>query len=52
MMNKMNKIEMIMDSHGNSPDPRKMYKNQDLNIHVLRPGKKKTLRELYTISNP
>jgi hypothetical protein len=28
------KIEIIMDFHGNGLEPRKMYKNQDLNIHV------------------
>lgn len=34
------KIEIVMDSHGNGIDPRRMYKNQDINIHVLGAGKK------------
>ena len=34
------KIEIVMDSHGNGLEPRRMYKNQDVNIHVLGAGKK------------
>ena len=34
------KIEIVMDSHGNGLDPRRMYKNQDVNINVLGAGKK------------
>lgn len=34
------KIEIVMDSHGNGLDPRRMYKNQDVNVHVLGAGKK------------
>ena len=34
------RIEIVMDSHGNGLEPRRMYKNQDVNIHVLGAGKK------------
>ena len=34
------KIEIVMDSHGNGLDPRKMCEKQEVNIHVLGVGKK------------
>ena len=44
------KIEIVMDSHGNGLDPRRMYKNQDVNVHVLGAGKK-NLVELCSMYN-
>ena len=33
-------IEIVIDSHGNGLDPRRMFKKQDVNIQVLGAGKK------------
>ena len=33
-------IEIVMHSHGNGLDPRRMFKKQEVNIQVLGAGKK------------
>lgn len=33
-------IEIVIDSHGNCLDPRRMFKKQEVNIQVLGAGKK------------